>query len=309
MKTAAILMLATSACAFASTINIPAEADTTLQESAPGSSFGARTALQAGTVATARNRALVSFNVGGYVPPGATVIAARVQLTATDSLPTQTFELRRVRRDWRDGAQNGAAAVVNDATWIHRLFPNTTWAAPGESLGTDFAGASSAVLTIGSAGAYRIDSTAALVSDVQVWLDRPEDNCGWMLLAQNESLAQTVRTFAAHEDMTRAPVLEVEYSTDTPGFHTVISGRTGGQAAVNWRGGRAPFQVFTRPELGSGTWSPAAGLVATSSATVNLPGPRGFVAVASEPTAEYDVVFNATWSAATHPTDFPASAH
>ena len=28
-----------------------------------------------------------------------------------------------------------------------------------------------------------------------------------------------------------------------------------------------------------------------------------------EPTAEYDVVFNATWSPATHPTDFPGGAH
>ena len=321
MKTASILasvLSAASSFALAATTSIPADADTTLHENFPGGNFGARTTLQAGASsgATARTRALVSFNVAGAVPPGATIRAARVTFVATDAPPvpltTQPFELRRVLSDWREGVQsaaNGGAAAVNDATWSHHLSPNSAWAAPGGAVGTNVAASISAAFAVENSGAYRIESTASLVADVQAWLDRPESNFGWMLLGQNEAIAQTVRTFASREDTARTPVLEVEYTTGTPDFRTIIAGLSGGQATLSWSGGRPPFQIFTRPELGSGAWSPAGSPVAGNSATVSVPGGRGFFQVTSEPTAEYDVVFNATWSAATHPADFPGGAH
>ncbi len=321
MKTAALLpvVFATvSTFAFGTTITIPADADTTIYESVSASNFGARATMQAGasSSANARARALLSFNVGAAVPPGATILAARLTVTATDApavaQSTQSFELRRVARPWSEGVQSaagGGAAAVNDATWSHRLFPNSAWSSPGGVAGTDVAAAVSAVLAVGNAGAYRTASGVPLVADVQAWLDRPEDNYGWMLLGQNESTALTARTFASREDPLRAPALEVEYTTETPGFRTAITALSGGQATLTWTGGRAPFQVCTRSEIGSGAWSPVGTPVAGNSATVSLAGNRGFIAVTSEPTAEYDVVFNATWSATTHPTDFPAGAH
>jgi hypothetical protein len=318
MRIPALLLAALSTSAFATTVTIVPDADTTLQESAAANNFGGRTALQAGATsgATTRKRAVVSFDVGAAVPPGATIVGAHIIITATDEpaipLTSQAFELRRVLVDWREGiqaAQNGGAAVATDVTWSHRLFPNTVWNTPGGNVGVDVAATNSAAFTVGDAGAYRIESTAALVADVQAWLDRPESNYGWILLGQNESVAQTARAFASREDAARAPYLEIEYTTETPGFRTSITRSSVGQATLNWTGGRAPYQIFTRPDLNYGAWSPVGPRIAGNSATVNLTGTRGFFTVISEPTAEYDVVFNATWSATTHPTDFPSGAH
>lgn len=236
----------------------------------------------------------------------------RLALTATDAPPvpltTQPFEIRRVLRPWSEGAQSAAAggpAAANDATWSHRLYPNVVWAASG----TDISASAHAEFAIGVGGSCRIDSTASLVADIQTWLDTPENNYGWAVLGKNESAAQTARTFAARENAAQAPALEIEFTAEMPGLRVSALTVAGGQATLSWTGGRAPFQVRTRPELGSGTWSPAGSPVAGTSATVPAAGGKAFFQVTSEPTAEYDVVFNATWSAATHPTDFPAGAH
>jgi uncharacterized lipoprotein YbaY len=99
MKILALLPVLLSPIAFATTVTVIADADTTLQESAAANNFGGRTTLQAGAIsgATTRTRAVVSFNVGAAIPPGATILAARVVLSATDApaipLATQAFEL------------------------------------------------------------------------------------------------------------------------------------------------------------------------------------------------------------------------
>ena len=317
MKTAALFLaclLAVLRTASAMTTTIAADADTTIDESLPANNFGARTTLQAGatTGAGARTRVLVSFNVAAAVPPGATILAARLTLTATDVPPvaqtTQLFEIRRIVRTWSEGAQSTAAgglAAVNDATWSHRLYPNVVWAAAG----TDIVAGARAEVAVANAGSYRIESTALLVADVQAWLDTPESNYGWAVLGKNEAAAQTSRTFASRENAAQAPALEIEFTTDTAGLGTSSLSLAGGQATLNWTGGRAPFQIFTRPDIGSGAWSPVGSPVARNSATVPAGSSQAFFAVTSEPVAEYDVVFNATWSAATQPTDFPAGAH
>ena len=317
MKTPALLvasLLTVLRATFAGTVTITADADTTIHESFAGNNFGARTTLQAGatTSASARTRALVSFNVATAVPPGATILAARLTLAATDAPPvpqtTQPFEIRRIARSWTEGAQSaagGGVAAVNDATWSHRYYPNVAWAAAG----TDIAAGAHAEVVVGAAGSYRIESTAALVADVQAWLDAPENNYGWALLGKNEATAQTARTFASRENAAQAPALEIEFTTDTSGLRVSSLNLAGGQATLNWTGGRPPFQVCTRADIGSGAWSPVGGLVAGNSATVPAGNGQAFYQVISEPTAEYDVVLNAVWTAASHPTDFPASAH
>ena len=317
MKTVAVLLAVLAgnlSAASGTTTAIAADADTTIHESFPANNFGARATLQAGatTSAGARTRALVSFNVAAAVPPGATILAAWLTLTATDAPPiaqtTQPFEIRRIVRPWTEGAQSAAAggsAAVNDATWSHRLYPNAVWAAAG----TDILVGARAEVAVGNAGSYRIESTALLVADVQAWLDMPESNYGWAVLGKNESAAQTARTFASRENAAQAPALEIEFTTETAGLRVSSLSVAGGQAALNWTGGRPPFQVFTRPDIGSGAWSPVGSPVAGNSVTVPAGSSQAFFAVTSEPVAEYDVVFNATWSAATHPTDFPAGAH
>jgi hypothetical protein len=318
MKIAMLLMISVcveSAVASAATVRISADADTTLKESLPANNFGGRPTVRAGSTTT-RNRALLSFNVAAAVPPGATILAARLTMTATDapSIPetTQAFELRRVLRAWSEGAQSGAqggAAEPNDATWDHRLSPHVPWITSGGALGSDFAATASAEFVVGDPGACDIESTAQLVADTQTWLDTPEHNFGWALLGKNEAVPQTARLFAAREDSVQAPVLEIDFTMETPGFRVTGISLSNGQATLNWAGGRPPFQVFTRPNLLSGAWTATGALTAANSATINTSGSQGFLQVTCEPVAEYDVVFNATWSAATHPTDFPTGAH
>ena len=306
-----VSLLSALRAASATITTIVADADTTLHESFAANNFGTRTTLQAGatTSASARTRALVSFNVATAVPPGATILAARLTLTATDTPPsaqtTQSFEIRRIMRSWTEGAQNAAAAGVNDATWSHRYYPNVVWAAGG----TDISATAHAEIAIGNAGSYRIESTAALVADVQSWLDAPESNYGWAVLGKNEGAALTARTFASRENAAQAPALEIEFTTETSGLRVSSLTVAGGQTTLNWTGGRPPFQVCTRANLGSGTWSPVGVPVAGNSVTIPAGSSPSFYQVTSEPTAEYDVVLNAVWTATSHPTDFPGNAH
>ena len=86
------------------------------------------------------------------------------------------------------------------------------------------------------------------------------------------------------------------------------------QVSIDWTGGRAPYQVQWRPSLTEGQWLDAGQPTEASSISVELTAPLGFFRVISvaedaPATAQYEVTFNATWSASTHPTDFPSNSH
>lgn len=82
----------------------------------------------------------------------------------------------------------------------------------------------------------------------------------------------------------------------------------GNQAALTWRGGRAGYQVQTRPEL-TAKWVNVGSPTSNTNATVPITGAAEFFRVVSDYTALYQVLFDATWSQATHPTNWPANAH
>jgi len=82
-----------------------------------------------------------------------------------------------------------------------------------------------------------------------------------------------------------------------------------GQVILNWTGGRPTYQLQSRADL-STNWtnvgSPTSNNVAVAPMTAN----QAYFRIISDFTARYQVVFNATWSASTHPTNFPSgSAH
>ena len=106
MKTAAFLiasLLTSLPAAFAGTATIPPDADTTIDENFPANNFGARASLRAGAGATGRTRALVSFNVAAAVPPGATILAARLAGPELDALATRLKKLCGAGGTVRDG--------------------------------------------------------------------------------------------------------------------------------------------------------------------------------------------------------------
>jgi hypothetical protein len=82
----------------------------------------------------------------------------------------------------------------------------------------------------------------------------------------------------------------------------------GDQATLQWTGGRANYQVQTRADLNS-PWTNLGSPTASLSALVPITGQQAFFRVVSDYTAQYQVVFNATWSQQTHPFNWTTNAH
>jgi len=83
---------------------------------------------------------------------------------------------------------------------------------------------------------------------------------------------------------------------------------TGNQGALLWSGGRPSYQVQTRSDLTT-NWVNVGSPTTNNFATVPVTDTRAYFRVVSDFTAQYQVVFDATWSQATHPTDWPTNAH
>ena len=81
-----------------------------------------------------------------------------------------------------------------------------------------------------------------------------------------------------------------------------------GQIVLNWIGGRPNYQLQSTSSL-SDKWTNVGAPTSNTSAVVTMNGNPGFFRVVSDFTAQYQVVFDATWSQATHPTNWPANAH
>lgn len=203
---------------------VPAR-DNTLYEQVDGTlSNGAGPSFFAGRTAQASNsirRGLVAFDIAAAVPAGAVITAAVLRLSLTASSGgTFAVSLHRVSASWGEGASNagdsgggGAPAEAGDATWKHRAFPGTLWAA----LGGDCAAAASASLPVGAPGDYTWGSSPAMVADVQAWLDTPANNHGW-LVRGTESSQPTARRFESRQSTApeMRPLLTIEYARATP---------------------------------------------------------------------------------------------
>jgi len=50
-----------------------------------------------------------------------------------------------------------------------------------------------------------------MVADVQLWLDNPQTNFGWILVCNDETDGFTARRFGSREDTNNAPQLFIDY--------------------------------------------------------------------------------------------------
>lgn len=165
-------------------------------------------------------RALVRFGVAGALPPGATIAAVELRVTvsrasADDPLPAS---LHRVLADWGEAGSNagersgsGAAAQPGDATWAARFHPAVAWL----TAGGEFADPPSASALIGGEGTWTFASTPGLTGDVQLWLDDPDANFGWILRADESSPGSSRRIDSREADLLTRPTLTITY-TDPP---------------------------------------------------------------------------------------------
>lgn len=226
MFTAITAAAATAAVApaFAETVSIVASKDNTLYEFPTGDiSNGSGSYMFAGRTGQEElsiRRALVAFDIASAIPAGSVIteVTLRLHMSKTPAGASQQT-LHRVLANWGEGASNdsaeegnGTGAQTNDATWIHSFYQNSFW----NNEGGDFASTPSASALVGGVGFYTW-SSATMVSEVQLWLNNPGSNFGW-LIHGDESASRTVKRYDTSENGTasRRPTLIITYEVPAP---------------------------------------------------------------------------------------------
>lgn len=221
-------MLAAPGPGHAASVSLTANLDNTLYEDGTGGiSNGAGAYLFAGKAAGLR-RALVAFDVAGNIPANSTITAATLTLTCSRTNPfnpTVTLNLHRVLASWGEGTSDasepggaGTSAETGDATWIHRFHNTTLWS----TAGGDFDATASAGQSVTGLGSYIWGSTAAMVADVQAWLDTPSSNAGWILIGEEAAQLPNAKRFNSreHPEASLRPTLDVTYDLPPVGVES-----------------------------------------------------------------------------------------
>ena len=194
--------------ALGDSVSLTAVADTSLYQNNPDANLGATTLVAGQNERDSRARALFRFDLSA-IPSGATISDVVFSLSvvrrpdpAQHPVVNSDFSLYRLLKDWGEGLGNavtGSNALSGDATWKDRHFGSSSWDTGGGLSGTDFAGTESTSTTISGLGLYLWPSTAAMVSDVQGWVDTPSSNFGFILISQSEDTAGSARRFSSKE--------------------------------------------------------------------------------------------------------------
>lgn len=238
------ISLALAATAEAASVTLhPSKDNTLIQQTNPASQlsngqgdiFVGRTNQDGqGPATLSIRRGLVQFDIAGSIPTGATITG--VTLTMRDVMGLNgdpAVGLHRLWQDWGEGAsfQNGgmgAAAKVNDATWLYTFYNEAnpalspTWNSPGGDFSPT---ASGSVLVTDDQGGGQlftwssaVSGNAQLIADVQSWLNNPAGNFGW-LLQGDESRGQSAKRFNSGESTLPPnvpPALTITYVIPEP---------------------------------------------------------------------------------------------
>jgi hypothetical protein len=225
------LGLGSITCALSNSVALISSADTTLTEGAPTNNLGREPFFNVGTTEhLSRNRGLFRFDLTG-IPPASTLLSASLILQVVHE-PNNGFEpsemdLHRMLRDWGEGYEEttvspglGRPATTNEATWNSPFaFTGLAWAQPGAAIGIDYAAAASdSVFVYGVADSPYVFSSTNLLTDLQIWVDNPAANFGWLLISTAEGSPFTARRFGSREEPGSEPTLEIEYA---PSVHLV----------------------------------------------------------------------------------------
>lgn len=219
--------IASSHPVHADVITLNPVADTTLIQVDPNANLGGADFFNAGTAGNGnRNRAIMLFSLSEFIPTGSTINNVSVMLDivrqpAVDLEPA-LFSLRRMQTSWSEGDKTpveegspglGAPATEGDATWLYRSVGGEAWSTPGGRAGVDFSSTvSSTAFVYGIGDPVQFESTLELTADVQLWLDNPNSNFGWMLMTETEQVRKSARSFASREDASGGPMLIIDFT-------------------------------------------------------------------------------------------------
>jgi spore coat protein A len=218
----ATALLFANGVAGAATVQISASKDNTLYQPASGgatNSNGAGEHLFAGRTDDGYlRRGVLVFPIANFVPAGATITAVTLTLNMSRTRDrSEDVALHRVLASWGEGPSNaaqeegrGIQAMPGDATWYHRFYPTSLWA----TAGGDFRPTASATTTVSDREGFFTWSSAELLADVQLWLNNPGTNFGW-LLRSGEGTVKTSRRYDTREVATASlrPMLLVTYTS------------------------------------------------------------------------------------------------
>lgn len=189
-------------------------------------------------------RSLLRFDLG-VVPDGWRVTSVTLTLWTSRSRDDHEGRLHRVLAPWGEGASDsggageGAPAQPGDATWRWRDYGVAEWASPGG----DFVAEASASTLLGGQNQYHAwTSTAALVADVQAWVDDDAANHGWIVIGREDD-AQVAKRFDSREGGVPAqwPLLVVHaMPVPEPAPAALL---LAGLAAVAWQRRRSRFSA------------------------------------------------------------------
>lgn len=205
-------------------VNLPAAKDNTLIEDVQGDvSNGAGPVMQVGRTRQASlRRAVIAFDVAGGLPDvevniNSVELRLNVFRESSNGAVPSLVSLHRIEADWGEGTSStvggsGAPATTDDATWTHRLWPDSAWS----SVGGDFAAEASAEVTIDGTGFYTWTGDG-LKADLEAWIQNPETNFGWLLLG-DETQNQTAKAIDTRESQTmeNRPVLVIDFTRIIP---------------------------------------------------------------------------------------------
>lgn len=224
------------------TIMLGASSDAALYEDEDGASAnGAGDFLFSGTTAQDEiRRSLLQFDIASVLPAHAVVQSVTLEMYMSRTIVGDTpVALHRVTTAWSEGPADadgpegiGAAAQSGDVTWQHASFDDVFW----ENDGGDFDAQASAISDIAFEGDYTW-SGAGLIEDVQLWLNDPSVNHGWMLLG-DESQDPTAKRWNSrtNSDEATRPLLTIEYAPE-PSSLALLS--LAGVLAMRGRNSRA----------------------------------------------------------------------
>jgi spore coat protein A len=208
--------------ACAATVQIGASKDNTLYQPVTGgtittNSNGAGEHLFAGKTDDGYiRRGVIAFYITNFIPPGSTITGVTLTLNMSRTRDrSEDITLHRMLANWGEGTSNaaqeegrGTQAAPGDATWYHRFYPTSLWA----TAGGDFRPTASATTTVSDREGLFSWSSTGLVADVQLWLNNPGTNFGW-LVRGGEGTTKTSRRFDTREVATPSlrPVLQVSF--------------------------------------------------------------------------------------------------